>query len=99
MATKTFTKKSSGISIVNEIADDHGTSELADNDDEEIPDYFYDNQVLEVLEGQKPNQRQFIFVGKEKTWEVTIKDKEFDSVKPLTDGLSGTAFTQDLTLP
>jgi hypothetical protein len=40
--------------MVNEIADDNGTAELLDNDDEAIPDYFYDNQVLELLEGQKP---------------------------------------------
>ena len=98
-ATQTFTKKTSVISMVNEIADDNGTAELLDNDDEAIPDYFYDNQVLEVLEGQRPKQRQFIFIGKEKIWEVTIKEKEFDSIKPIADGLSGIGFTQELTLP
>jgi hypothetical protein len=28
---------------------------LDDNDGKEVGDYFYDNQVLEVLDGQKPS--------------------------------------------
>jgi hypothetical protein len=47
--------------------------ELHDNSYETIPDYFYDNQVLEVMDhGKGPKKRQFIFLGKEKTWQVTI---------------------------
>ena len=73
---------------------------LVDNNDgKEVGDYFYDNQILEVLDGQKPSQRQFIFLGMEKIWEVTIKDKEFYSIKPLAHGLRGIGFTRELTLP
>ena len=52
-ATQTFTKKSSIMTVVAELSGDNYAQELLDNDDEAIPDYFYDNQVLEVLEGQK----------------------------------------------
>ncbi len=40
--------------MVAELADDNNVTELVDSDDVVIPDYFYDNQVLEVLDGQKP---------------------------------------------
>lgn len=97
MATQTFTKKSSVISIV--CGDDLRTEQLINQVDETIPDYFYDNQVLEMLEEQEPNQRKFIFLGKDKTWEVTLIAEEFGSIRSVAGGLNMTGFTGDLSLP
>jgi hypothetical protein len=73
--SNSHTKKSSSICIVGEL--DVETAELEDYDGEAIPDYFYDNQVLEVMEWQKPQERQFILLGKEMTWQVTFKNGEY----------------------
>jgi hypothetical protein len=54
--------------------------------------------VLEEMDGQKPNERQFIFLGKENTWKATIKRGDLYSIKPLCEE-GGAKFIEDIILP
>ena len=48
--TKTFTKKSSTILLISQLANELEMIDLVDNDGEVVSDYSYDNQVIEVLD-------------------------------------------------